>query len=482
MKFVLNNLNSLMFTPTSDLEKHDASSADFANLLSTVNRKTYKESKVLVERGARIVDYNSVFGHFISSVKFAINRHDQIATKINDMYSAAYSHSEFLGKNLNSTYEMFQRSASLRIEQIHANHRVTCAKKRADHTLAKYKLKMDNLEYLTNSSLLMTNAIKESIISEMTVKSRNITGFITQKFDDLLKVLQECENVLSSSELEDFRSSLGERLRGIQRDLALSVDLNTFKVMEENRMAKQNEKLQLNLLKSKAEFSRTKINYVVKSVIAYVMKRMTNTTFTNSRELITHLAVFLIMFCVTILLYEVLMSLGTFLRYRFIRGNIQKFSVSLEDEEKMHIFSDSMKQNLDMIASRVACANKVSGSLPIVLITGISGTGKSETGKKLASLCKLKNRNAISIENLLSVESNLAPLFLRYALASKETERILFLDDADAMIASRSDFKKTSNYLLYTFLEESKKATMSSVIVIATDLCIHQIDAAVLDR
>jgi cytidylate kinase len=350
--------------------------------------------------------------------------------------------------------------------------------------LTIYKVKMDILEHSSNSSATMLNDFKDSIIRDLVLKSKNISDFQIQKFDELLSLLRDCEQAASLAELGEIRRSYNETLHTIQRDFALATELSSFRVAEENRIAKQNEKVQLNLLKAKSEFSRTKINFVVKSIIAHIMNKFSQTASTNSREIIFHVIVVLIMFCVTIFVYEVMMSLGIILRLRFIRGNVQKFSSSFVREEKKLILNELTEKCLESITCRVSCAVHTKGPLPIVLISGKPGTGKTELGKHLATLCKLQEQSSLSIENLLSVEEKLSPLFLRYALTSKGRPKFLLIDDTDEMILSRIYRTNSgpSKSLLYTFLEESKKASTNSLIVIATDLSVNYIDRAVLDR
>jgi hypothetical protein len=194
----------------------------------------------------------------------------------------------------------------------------------------------------------------------------------------------------------------------------------------------------------------------------------------------------LAIFCISVAAYEVIMSLSTFLRIYFVRRNLQQYTGDFDIETDRHlVFTGEVQNQIESIKSRIACALKIGGPCPVVLICGASGTGKTSAAKHLTKVSELPVRDLLSVEILLSVETKLAPSFLRLALApSNRKPRSLILDDADAMIYSRDRLiqKHGSHSLLYTFLEASRHASFKSTVILTSELSLEEIDRAILDR
>lgn len=148
---------------------------------------------------------------------------------------------------------------------------------------------------------------------------------------------------------------------------------------------------------------------------------------------------------------------------------------------------EDVQMRLEDVAKVLIDARERSGMLPNVLITGVSGVGKTLSAQCIAEASGLPFVMISGGDILSSNEGRLRGRFLKDTLhdamaANSLRGSLLIIDEADQLICSREACASAARDCLHILLQHLRENTSALGVILTTSLPSSDVDSAILDR
>lgn len=471
----------------------------FQDLVSVIDKKFIQRSKIEVVKDLLVADYNSIFFHSLKTLHRAMSIHknlEQRALRIHERFSARLLATEI---SYNKTFSGMKSLISLRLYNEVLEKRISSVSNKKRYEAMKSSSREKNLDYFHNEMKDEITRIHDSLNENVLNKMNRLSTLRLKRIEESLKIFRVAEMERSIGEIHDIAVQQNDALITLSEENTQRIELGKFRITEEMRIMKENEKIVRNIQVAKTESSIEGFKAILKFCIGE-LTNLHNSLTSKPRQTLMYISFILLSFVFTIILYEIVVSLK-FIFIKCINSETLRFARSPLQNTKTLIFSENLEKKMNDYLDLVTHSASQQGPMPIMLLYGKSGSGKSSIAEHLASKCAL-SAQVISVSDVLASDPKDASIFFRkitsgsnkygvdtfdgYKKKSKPPTLIV-LDDADELIESRALRRKgtdseSSAGCFYTLLEAARSASRDISIILTSRLSPSKIDGAVIDR
>ena len=472
----------------------------FRGLVSVIDKKFMQNSVIEVVKNLPVADYSSIFFHFVVALRGAVSRHEyleQRARGLQNRLTTRLLASEIMH---NTTFGNAKTSSSLRLYNEILERKMSAIGKRKSLQDVKSSNHMKNLEYYHDEMRKEIINLHDSLNERIKHKFNTIYSIRMKRNDESLEIFRDAEAKRVEGEVADIATGRDTALAYMSQENIRAMELSKFRLTEEMRRAKDNEDIMLHILEAKTESSIAGFRTILKFAVGE-LTNVYSSFISNPKETSMYILLILLSFVSTIILYEIVVSFK-FVIARFLSVETSRFIRSpIKSKRDNLVFSEKLEKNMNEYLDLLALSSSQQGPLPMMLLYGDSGSGKSSTAEYLVSRSVLPAQ-VVSVSDVLARDLKEASLFFHkitvgsnkygidgfYDQGRKSRKPILIvLDDADDLIESRALRQKaidseSSVGCFYTLLEAARSASTDVSIILTSRLSPSQIDGALIDR
>lgn len=471
----------------------------FQDLVSIIDKKFIQNSKIEVVKDLPVVDYSSIFFHYLAALRGTTSLHEKHQQRIRKLYdnlaTRKFTMEVFENRTINGT----KTFSSLRMYNDVLDKKMSTLATKAKHEEMKTSNSKMNAEYYRDEMKKKITQLYEYINEKVNRKTDALSILRIKRMDEVLDIFNGTEMKRLESELEEIDLIRGFTLAHMHEQNIREVELGKFRLAEEMRMAQGNEQVLLNIQAAKVESSMIGFAAVVKFITSELANVYTS-FISNPKQTFMYISLILLVFVSTIIFYEFVVS------FRFIVAQLwsdetSRFIRSPVRSKETLVFPEKLEEKMKNFLDLVTHSSSQHGPLPIMLLYGKAGSGKSSTAEYLASRCTLP-AHVVSVSDVLARDPKEASLFFRkitagsnkygtegfnYRDKKSKRQKLIVLDGADELIESRGLKRKgtdseSSAGCFYTLLEAARSASRDLSIVLTSRLNPSNIDGALMDR
>ena len=471
----------------------------FQDLVSVIDKKFVQNSKVEVVKGLMVADYNSIFFHYLAALHGAISLQENLeqrAQRLQERLSARLLATE---TSYNKTFNGMKSSLSLRIYNEILDKKTSSLRNKRYHETTKTSIRKKNLEHYHNEMKKEIVRLHDSLSENVLKKNIITTTLRLKRTEESLEIFRTAEVERTEGEIVDIAVQQNATSARLLEENSIMIELGKFRSAEEMRVMKDNQNIILNIQVAKTESSIEGFKAILKFIMEE-LKNVYSSLISDPKQTLFYIFLILLGFIFTIVLYELLVSLK-FILLKCFCSETSRFIRSPLQSRQTLIFSEKLEKKLKNYLELVTHSASQQGPLPIMLMYGQSGSGKSCTAEYLASKCSLP-AHIVSVSDVLARDPKEASIFFRKITAGSnkygldvldeqgrkvKTPNLIILDDADELIESRALRKKgtdseSSAGCFYTLLEAARSASSDISIILTSRLSPSKIDGALIDR
>ena len=470
----------------------------FGNLVSTVDKKVYRHSKMESLYNVPIVDYTSVFFHFIVSLQVAIAKDSVVRNQLYDLYNSLEVYSKFLLDNINTVNSSWPSAASIRLSEEKEQLQIALTDQLKFNEVAKIAMKLQSQVFYANeshSSLLSKNLMQSEIFLS---KSTFLSSVRSKRLNELLAIFGNAENERIATESLKIENELNSSLTSFIREATELTELIRFRISEESRLSKDNENIRLRIVEAKAEASRLGFELIVRSLVTEVIDRY-HLLASNPVDCAKYIMFVLFIFVLAILVFEFGITLKSFVTDYYGLRSAHSSSMRMRfAKDQVLFFEDEIQGKFQYFSNLVRHASKYGGPLPMMIKSGENGCGKTEAAEYLGLKCNIPTVT-VNASDLKAKDPKFASMYLKrimkgskkYGICSDDWNVskpiLVVMDEADDFIVERSfksgrSVSNVSMACFYNILEAARSSSSEVAIILCTKIALNDIDRAILNR
>ena len=442
-----------------------------------------KNSAVI--KDAPVVDINYLLSHAINVMKdISLNRYSVLEDNINGMLKTQESimnkllplKEKLYDKEYISTKDMTSLVQIMALQHEKLDLQIEGEKR-------KRILNIENSKYKKEKRHVLHNDF-DARLANLTEQSQRNIDLITieknQKLHDL-SVEQATKDANISKHL--FDTELDLEVERLKRDEQSSLDIIKFRYLEESRIERENEVVNTRIMSAKDEYSRKGLDDVIVTVVDELSLQVFNAMQDSDTVLLWVGRLFMIIISLAIV-YELFASLGNISTYFSKNSILRKFipkrsSKSIKFDNL--ILEDDTLESFESFLKHINIASLHKGILPNLLITGVTGVGKTISAMNIAMSSGLPYVSVCEAD--LETMGSKAALYLRDLFRTK-LKLVIVIDGADMLLNDRN--YSSDNPLLrncfHIVLDAIRSGSSNICLIITTQKSTSQIDSAILDR
>lgn len=481
----------------------------YPEFLSKMDIRITRNKQLLTVKNVSVIDPNIVLSHMLASIQYLAKVENSLELELHELIRDHERMHNQVNKLLSVVKQHNMTAAEMASLRDLVNYKTQFVIKAIEEEKLKYKKEMENIQKIYNDIVIVQSRSHGNLNAARLASRDRQAELQREKFRQLSQLTQKASEAEVEADERSIEADYNSTIAALTRDVQRVIESSTFRIAEQYRADRANEDVRRNIRTTSSRLSQRGLERVVDTLVTEI--RSQAWIMFGDAETVSKWAVaLLLLFLVTVTALEVGKALLRYLMLRLaptaprvLTSTNSKQSVSDEQtnwtpdtlslDPETRLALKSLIHKLEIV-SKIQKSNSQLIPLPIVLLQGQPGCGKSLVAAAVLGSLTKSNKY---IEGLVVTGGELsgnASARLRELLLWAERKGcqlrrrggylVLIMEGMDEAIQDRL-YSRTAGGLqggLPLLLEALRRSSPNVCYILTTELPLSEVDVAMKDR